>query len=226
MDIKTARKLLLDERNPQKALEILKNSNVREELLGSLYLDINNFEAALNFYESTGNFSSSALCCLFLKDIEKARELLKKSSPSSIKEWCESLVDIFTGKSIYGSFPSYLQVRNRLEADFSYLLRAKNMDFASLIVHSLDLFDSINGESSKFIGRAFFYNGYLKNAGKFLARGARVLSEDPEVYYYLAQHSFVKNNISNAKSYLNISLDINSDYYPSKAFLEKLKILK
>lgn len=178
------------------------------------------YAEAARLYESIGDDYSAGYAHLLMGNIEGARASWSKMAQRRPNHWCVSLFGMVTGNP--NSIPTFLQIRNHLEADILLLAAAGQTKMVQNIVYALDFLAGINYESYKYAGRALFHAGLLKDVEPLLLKGQKILPADPEVYYHLGQYYAAVDRATEAKSALRQCLMISGTYTPAQALLDSL----
>lgn len=221
-----ARKALFIEERPNDTLQILKplmekradlvfsEQRALAELVGLAYEKQQQYDEATEAFSVGGDLYQSGYCQMLGGNLPKAAEIWKNLLPERPNHWCLTLYGMVTGN--LNSLPTFLQIRNHLEADIVYLSRAGQTAMAENILRYVDTLSDINYEVYKFAGRALFHAGRLDKAGLFLLRGQKALPNDPEVYYHLGQYYHSLGNNDDAALMLHQCLLISPTYLPAK----------
>jgi tetratricopeptide (TPR) repeat protein len=131
--------------------------------------------------------------------------------------WCLSLYGLVTGQLT--AFPTFLQVRNHLEADIILLSRANQTSMVNNLLRFIDTLATINFEAYKFTGRALFYVKRMDDVEEFLLKGQKLLPGDPEVYYHLGQYYHAMGDSRKCRLALQQCLMISPTYTPAQELL-------
>lgn len=175
---------------------------------------------AARLYESIGDDYSAGYAHLLMGNIDATRAAWTKVAQRRPNHWCVSLFGMVTGNP--NSIPTFLQIRNHLEADILLLAAAGQTKMVQNIVFALEFLAGINYESYKYAGRALFHSGLLSDVEAILLKGQKILPADPEVYYHLGQYYAAVGRTPEAKSALQQCLMISGTYTPAQALLESL----
>jgi len=233
--INKARQEILVGKNPENALklifeaeEIFKKDSEDAEFdrnlfsltLALAYQEKNEFATAAKFYRDADGYYQAGFCELLTGNKIEAEKLWNNCAPSPALEWGKCLLD-FVNLKPNPRVPSYLQIRNFLEMDISYFIRANKLSYAENIIKNDELFISINLESHKLIGRALLNNGFLNMAKKFLLKSLKIIDEDSENYYHMAQYYYAVGAYQDCTKMLETCIDLNSNYIPAIELLDK-----
>lgn len=224
-----AHDLLVNNQDPEAAIEFLKDY-IRQtdnpdrgilHWLGLCYLENKDYENARDQYLSIHQYYQAGFCELLLGNLANAKELWVKYPESEVKYWSQCLETILEGNLIL--VPTFLNLRNHLETDLGYLLRAKQEIFSNKILILADDLAQINLEAYKFIGRSLLHNGYEHVSVNFLIKGQKILPNDPEIYYHLGQYSQQVGAAGEAKTMFRQCLLLSPSYSPA---IDRLKEMK
>lgn len=177
------------------------------------------FEAAQTFYE-IGEKYQAGFCELLMGNIDRARELWTSLPENSIVSWGIVLLGLVTLEADIS--PSFLQIRNYLECDISYLIKAERLDYAENVIAYADYLSTVHPEAYKFIGKALFNSEYPNLAMTYYMKGCELLPEDPEIYYHIAQYMISEERYKEARQYLRRAVHLNKNYLPARSLLESL----
>jgi len=178
------------------------------------------YTEAARLYESIGDDYSAGYAHLLTGNIDATRAAWTKVAQRRPNHWCVSLFGMVTGNP--NSIPTFLQIRNHLEADILLLAAAGQTKMVQNIVFALEFLAGINYESYKYAGRALFHSGLLSDVEAILLKGQKILPADPEVYYHLGQYYAAVGRTAEAKSSLQQCLMISGTYTPAQALLDSL----
>lgn len=129
------------------------------------------------------------------------------------------------------SLPTPVQIRQHLEADVMTLARFQQWDMLRHLLSFGHLFNSINAESFKLIGRAFLHLSqanvpgraqWVNEAYSWLNAGIKELPTDPEAYYHLAQWHVAQGQPEEAALMLKQCLLMSPHYPPAARLLDSL----
>lgn len=217
-----ARNEIFIKKNFSSGIELLTSVECPEtelhELLAFAYLENKQFANAANEYDILQKPYQQGLCELLQGNEYKARNLWYNAQENSVIQWAQTLYGFIHLRA--DRIPSYLQIRNYLEVDLGYLLKANQIEYAENLISCEDVMADINLETYKFIGRALFNNGYENLSVEFFMKSRDILPNDPEVYYHLAQYSFKVGSFRDVKLMAESCLDINKNYFPAKRIIE------
>lgn len=221
-----ARQALFLEDKPDEALDVLadltKNLTHLElqyrlavgELVGLAYERKGLYEEAGQTFITIGDRFQSGYCYMLLGRLDKATDCWRSMLADRPNHWCLILHGMVT--STLNALPTFLQIRNHIEADVIHLLRAGQEDMVTSLLRYVDVLSDINYECYKYVGRALFNAGKLEKAAEFLLKGQRTLPNDPEVYYHLGQYYHAVGQLEEAALMLHQCLLISATYTPAR----------
>ncbi len=239
MDIATlnqARKALFLEDQPDTALSLLapllesradlsaEDERPVVELAGLCYERKHLFDQACDLFYSIMDYYQAGYCLMLKGHPEKATEHWKHLLMMRPNHWCLTLYGLVT--SSLNCIPTFLQIRNHLEADIVHLTRAGQTIMTNQLLLYVDLLSDVNYEAYKFAGRGLFNAGRIKDAGPYLLKGQRILPNDPEIYYHLGQYYHAIGELKQASMMLRQCLMINATYTPARWLLDKINALE
>ncbi|MGD9581385.1 MAG: tetratricopeptide repeat protein [Vampirovibrionia bacterium] len=224
-----AHELLVTDNSPESAIDLLKTyieNNEKDNVainhwLGLCYLENENYDKAKEAYLTIRGFYQAGFCELLKGNHKEAVLLWDKCTDSEVRYWSQCLKTICMGK--IDIEPTFLNIRNHLEADFGYLLRSGQEQFVNNILKLVDYFVNINLETYKFIGRALLHNGFENSSVGYLLKGQKLLPNDPEIYYHLGQYSQQAGAYKEALSMYKHCLLISPTYSPANDRLKEMK---
>lgn len=227
--ISKAHELLIKDNDCQAAINYLENIiNTGETKdigvsywLALSYLESGHYAKARDFYLTFDAFYHAGYCEVLMGNLPAAEELWKKCRDSEVKYWSDCFKSLLRG--FMGYVPTFLGIRNHLEVDLGYLLRANQSKYAENIISLVDELLQINLESYKFVGKALLNNGYVNLAAKYLLEGQKILPNDPEIYYHLGLYSLQVNAPAEARNMFKHCILISPAYTPAKDRLRELK---
>lgn len=222
-----ARKELLINKNPEKALDILdsaedKKCEFYKNTLGLALLESGQYKEAAELFKELGENYHAGFCELLMGNEQAAKGLWDKSADSAPCRWGKGLLDFIKGRT--GSIPTYLQIRNHLENDIGYFIQANQIRYAENLMKSDDIFITVNLETYKLIGRVLLNFGFLNMAHKYFLKSKDLIPEDPETYYYLGQYHYQSGQHKDSKTYFEKCLELNKNHTPSKKMLGKVQL--
>lgn len=219
---------ILVNKNPKKVISDLQElihtqkteiPAVKDTLGLALFHDKNYVEAAKVYYELK-KYYQSGFCELLLGNKDKARELWFNAEDSAAICWARCLIDLIEVR--VDLIPTFLQIRNHLECDLGYFIQADKLNYAENVIQCSDFLSDINPEANKFIGKALMYNGYSNLAMNFFFKSQELIPNDPEIYFHIAQYSYDKGSLNEARLLLKQCLDLNISYTPARFLLDKI----
>lgn len=226
--VKKAHELLILNGSPNECSafikDIIDHSETKDrglvQWLGLSYMEANKFDLAKRAFESGGFYYQAGYCELLLGNLGKAKNHWKKQPESSVKDWSRALETMVQGRVEHK--PTYLALRNYLEMDIGYLLKANQTKFAENIVNITIQLAEINLECLKFAGRALLHNGYANLAVNLLLDGQKILPSDPEIYYHLGQYSLTVGAYNEARSMFSHCKMLSPSYTPADDRLNEM----
>lgn len=172
-----------------------------------------------NYFEKNHYYVEAGYCYIILDDLDKAEKLFKSVDENNPRAtWGLFLLQLIRGN--IKSSPTYFQVRNFLELDLNILLLYCKGDYVEKIIKYSDFLAYYNPESYKFIGRAFWANGFIPASLFFLRRAKDKFYQDPELHYLLGYIYFhEENDIEQSKKALRTCLELLPAYHPATKLL-------
>lgn len=227
-----ARKELLVRKNPINSINLLtelaKKFDVRSNLLfrdtlALAYFENKDYQEASKVYFNMGELYQAGFCELLLGNIDTASHIWDDLPDSSARSWGKNIISFIKFES--GSVPTYLQIRSYLESDLGHLIQANRLDYAENIIKYDDILMAINPETYKFIGKALFNNGYPDISVKYFLKSQKLIPQDAEVYFYLAQYGYLTQAYQETKHMLDQCIILNHHYTPAKIMLKQVEAL-
>ena len=135
-----AHQLLVKNKDPESAANFLSgflsdNTDIQDPSilfwLALCYLESAQYDLAKGVYLKMESFYQAGFCELLKGNLHEAKEIWRHCANSEVKNWSRSLENILEGFIFYE--PTFLGLRNHLEVDVSYLLRAGQIKFAENI---------------------------------------------------------------------------------------------
>lgn len=218
-------KIVLEEKNYEKALNLICSSDLRDsylykELLGFVLFRMNDFVSSAKIYEALGDFYKFGYCNLLNGDYFSAKLIWQKTPTSPAQNWGLFFCELFSDD--VSCAPTYLQVRAFLERDLGAFLRLNLEEYVQKILDISEFLFDVNPETNKIIARAFLYNDYPQYAKIYLDRALDFTDEDSELYYLLAVYNNTIGETEIAKNSLKKAIELNENYMPAKLLLEKI----
>lgn len=180
-------------------------------------------EKAKDVYLANNLYYQAGFCDFLQGNVDQAKRLWQSSPDSEAKHWglglhamCRGFIDYMFYK------PTYLGIRNHLEADLGYFIRFQQIKFVNSVISVAPELVDINPETFKFIGRALYNNGRIHESVNFLMEAQKILPNDPEIYYQLGRYSMSVNANDEAKTMFNHCLMLSPFYTPAKDRLSEL----
>lgn len=221
--IKKAEKLIFTYRDSLSAIDLLKYENFEEakKLLAFSYFDTTQYYEASEVYKELNFAYQYGYCSLLMGDLKEAKQAFMMAKESSAQQWGLCIVDFISLK--VERIPTFLQIRQFLEYDICNLLKAKKLELAENLISADEFLLQINPETYKYIGKALFNNGFGSLGLKYFAKSQKIIPNDSEIYFHLAQYSVQVKSYYDARQMLRQSIDLNSTYTPAKALLEEVE---
>ncbi len=232
-DLNQVRQLLFLDKNLPGALELLlklfpDSQNLPEderialiEMLAIAYEQRQQYSEAAECYGLIQDYYQAGYCWMLHGDSQKAMADWKHVLARRNNHWCISLHGMITGT--LSTIPTFLQIRNHIEADIVHLYHAKQLSMLENFLRYIDFLAEINYETYKFVGRALFNVGQYPLAGQFLIKGQRLLPNDPEIYYHLGQYYQAINHFPESSVVLKQCILISPTYTPAIELLERIQ---
>lgn len=227
--VKQSQELLLHRNEQDKAIEIIQNAllhvddefNMLKLWLALSYVETANLDKAIEIYNSLEAYYQIGFCEVLQGNLSAAVNAWRHCPDSEVRHWAKCLETILKG--YIHKVPTFLNVRNHLEADLGYLLRFNQIEYGQSIINLADNFEDINLESYKFIARAMLHNGHENMSVHYLIKAQQILPNDPEVYYHLGQYSMFVDAPKEAETMFKHCLLLSPTYTPAKDRLKELK---
>lgn len=191
------------------------------ELGGYALLSQQQYEAAAQHFAQVGRRYLAGYAWMLAGDMEQARQQWVQLVPQRGNHWCVHLFGMVTKQLT--TYPTFLQVRNHLEADISHLVTAGQEESLANVLAALDTLAQSNPEAYKLAGRALMNVNRLAPAKPLLLRAQSILPQDAEIYFHLGQLYARSENWREARLMLRQCLAINACYTPAQWLLEKVQ---
>lgn len=175
-------------------------------------LEKGNPETCSDFFKSN-NYPLEYAYTLFLMGDIKQAGLILQSLDSVRADWLKKIIAIIQSKSEY---PTYFQIRNFLEIDLTMFIYSKRIDYVNTMLRFAEVFQSINNETYKFLGRCLLKNGFPNESKIFLTKSLNEYFNDVELHYLFVEYYLYINDLKQAKKYAENCLRLNPEYYPAK----------
>lgn len=182
-------------------------------------LENGNYKDCIDFFKNGGHDLEYAYALILSDESDKAFKVVENID-SVRADWVRKIISIINGNIEY---PTYFQIRNFLEIDLRMLICAKRIDYVNKILSAADIFQGINNECYKLLGRGLLKNGYPVEAKIFLDRSLNEYYNDVELHYLYAEYYMVHNDNENVKKAVETCLRINPEYYPAKKKYSELE---
>lgn len=186
------------------------------------FLENGNPKACIDYFYNNNYELEYGYTLVLLGKLREAK-LVFQSVDSLRANWMIKLIPILQGGII--NYPSFFQVRNFLEIDMTMFFKAKKDDYINNILSASDIFQNINNESYKFIGRALLKNGCPEIAKFYLDKSLENYYNDVELHYLFVEYYMSMNDPRNAMRAVENCLKINSDYYPAQKTKDELSAI-
>ncbi len=173
----------------------------------------------VDYFKSNNHMLEYGYSLMLLGDLEGADKVFRLY-PSHRGNWATKIIPLMQG--VVGNIPAYFEIRNFLEIDIDLLLKSGKTDYVQYILGGADVFQNVNRESYKFLGRVLLKNNLMTSAKMFLDKSISDYYRDPELHYLFVEYYLMNNSIENALYAVENCLRINSDYYPAKVMKQKL----
>lgn len=190
------------------------------ELMGLSLRAQQRYEEAYSIYEAIGDHYQAGYCALLLGNIPMVQHQWSQVLQARTNHWCISLYGMVTQQ--LRTYPTLFQIRNHLESDIANLIAARQETFLQNLLLHVDFLAHLNLESPKFAGRALMHAEWLEEAGNYFIQGQKLLPNDPEIYFHLAQISVLQNHPNEALVMLKQCLLISPGYTPARELMQGL----
>lgn len=191
-----ARLRLWQEKNPQRCLKGLESASqgktlgplsrlVKAETTGYALMALKDYDRASAQFASLELWYPAGYAQLLGGKLEATRQYWLKLLTLQPTHWAICLFGLVTRQPAQP--PTFLQVRNYLEADLYHLITTGQAQLANNVLSHLDWLAQWNPEAYKLAGRALMHAGWLAQAGPLLLKAQATYPHDPEAYFHLAQ---------------------------------------
>ena len=177
------------------------------------FLENGDAKSCINYFYDNNYELEYGYTLALLGKLREAK-LVFQSIDSLRASWMIKLIPILQGG--IKNYPSFFQIRNFLEIDMTMFFKADKDDYINNILSAADIFQSINNESYKFIGRALLKNNCSDIAKFYLDKSLENYYNDVELHYLFVEYYLAMNDVQNAMRAVDNCLRINPDYYPAK----------
>lgn len=229
-----AKRALLAERDTSRAIHLLEahtaaldgspaTTPLRHELLelqALAYQRAERYEHAAKTFLLTGNHYLAGYSHLLAGNLDTAATLWKNLLALRENHWCLHLQGMVV--SSLATIPTFLQIRNHLEADIVNLYAAGQATFAGNLVRYTEFLAGLNLETYKYVGRSLLQAGHLQEAGPYLIKAQKTLPNDAEAYFHLGQYYYALHQEEPARLMLQQCLLISPAYTPARDLLATL----
>jgi tetratricopeptide (TPR) repeat protein len=193
------------------------------DLTAEIFLQRNDVTRALLLFKKYERHEDVMLCLVAKKSYKEAEAYWQthgKRLPNENHAWAETLVATVKGNLTF--WPTFLQLRNRLESDVYRFGQLKAYDALDNLLAYVVSFAMLNPEVYKLAGRALMFNGFQVQARPLLEQAIRNNPIDAESYFHMAQF-YISNRLPHrACLLLRQVLLMNPTYTPAHALLKNL----
>lgn len=173
------------------------------------------------FFKKNSCFVELAYCKMLSGDLTAAKDIFSRNKQKDLRaDWGEKLIQFIEGYVV--NIPTYFQIRNFLEIDLNFLIKAGRADYVESIINGADIFYSSNPESYKFIARVMYNNDFIDLAIYYLDKAVENFYYDPEMHLIFANCYLKKGNKQKAKQSINNCLAILPEYVPAQKLLSQI----
>jgi tetratricopeptide (TPR) repeat protein len=233
-DLHDARTALWLEENPRKALELLPLNPLKEDLstlpvgMRNLVLDLaitahielKQLENASFLLQTHKRWEQLVLLQIAMRRMEQASQTLKNLPTKSASYWAEHLLAISKNQLMH--WPTFLQLRNRLESDIRTFFSLNAFDAIDQLVGYLNSFSQLNPEVFKLVGRCFVYCGLYPQAYHLLQHSCKLNPVDAESYFHLGELYLRTAQKEKSRLMLTQALMMNPACEPAKVLLSQI----
>ena len=191
--------------NHSQAVELLENGDL----------------SCMTFFKDNGYDLEYAYTLLLSDNILESKSVL--SGLNSVRaDWLKKIISVIEGEVEY---PTYFQIRNFLEIDLTIFIKSNKINYVNSILKMAELFQSINLETYKFLGRVLLKNDFPKESKIFLDKSIKEYYSDVELHFLFVEYYLYINDLNQAQKYINNCLRINPNYYPAQKTRQKISQL-
>ena len=191
------------------------------QMLGLASENKRQYDDATRYFLEAKDFYQAGYSQMLKGDIEQAIEHWKNLYEIRQNHWAGALLGMVTVRLT--ALPTFLQIRNHLEADIFHLIRAGQTQFLQNMLMYIDFLAEINYEAFKFAGRGLLNAGQAEQSGPYLLKGQKVLPNDPEIYYHLGQYYHAMGQFDESTLMLKQCILISPYYVPARDLLGRMK---
>lgn len=190
--------------------------NLAKDYLANLQLD-----ECENFFKQNNCFLEIGYCELLRGKINEAKRTFNIVRNGDLRaSWAYIFIQFMQNHIM--AMPTYFQIRNFLEIDIGFLIKAQMYEYLENVINAADLFFEVNQESYKFISRVLLNYNFDEAAEIYLDRGSSRCFNDPELHFLYGNYYLKYNDVKSAKHEFETCLDVLGGYYPAIMMLEKL----
>ena len=227
-----AQQFLFTQQQPQQALAVLlplsqsstawplEEKRPVFELLGWAWQRVKDYEAATQAFQAIQDDYQAGYSQMLKGDMTQAAAHWQDLLTVRPNHWCVTLHGMIHRSM--NRVPTFLQVRNHLEADIVHLIAAGQFAMVESILQYIPILGEVNLEAHKYAGRALLQSNYPQLAENFLLTGQRLLPNDPEVYYHMGQYYWATQQFAECRLMLKQCLLISDAYTPARMLLAQL----
>jgi tetratricopeptide (TPR) repeat protein len=235
-DFQPAREALWIEKNPNTALQRLPINpleqpvgsysppiqNLAIDLCGEIFMQRGDLARALLLFKKYARHEEVVICLVAQKKYAEAAAYCRSipSEGSQYHPWRLTLMSTAQGNLNF--WPSYLQLRNRLESDVHRLCQIKALDALDNLLAYVISFGLLNPEVFKLAGRTLMFNGFHVQAKRLLEQAIVTNPLDTEAYFHIAEFYKLGRKYPQARLMLKQVLLMNATYTPAAYHLARL----
>jgi tetratricopeptide (TPR) repeat protein len=191
------------------------------ELQGQAYLQLSQYQEASEVFQRADNLYLQGYALLLKGEHDAAYAIWQPLLEKRPNHWCGCLQGMATFQ--LKQFPTFLQIRNFLESDIVALFEAGQLSVLKNILAHTDFMADIHYEAPKYVGRAFLNVGEYPKAQLYLLKAQKLLPNDPEAYFHLAQLYVKQGDVERARLMLNQCLLISPAFYPGLTLMREIE---
>jgi tetratricopeptide (TPR) repeat protein len=195
--------------------------NLMMDLTAEIFFQRNDLTRAVLLFKKYQRHEDVVLCLVAKKAYAEAETYWKQhgiTMPDGSHTWAETLMA--TAKGSLTFWPTFLQLRNRLESDVYRFGQLKAYDALDNVLAYVVSFAMLNPEVYKLAGRALMFNGFQVQARPLLEQAIRNNPLDAESYFHMAQFYLTNRLPERAHLLLRQVLLMNPTYSPAEALLK------
>jgi tetratricopeptide (TPR) repeat protein len=228
--LEPARHALFQEQDAETALKLLhplqykplsaSQQRAMWDLAALAYRQQRRFDLAYQIYLREENPFLAGYCLLLAGEVNSIGQYWTPLLERRPNHWCATLWGLVTGRLML--WPTFLQIRNFLEADIASLIHAQQFLMLENLLTVGENLVQINMETPKYMGRAMMNAGWLDRAEPYFMQAQKLLPQDPEIYFHLAQLRQRQGQTEELPLLLKQCLMIIPGYVPAKKMLASL----